>query len=182
MAKRPKLSEDSFLGHLFSPAKNPLPTGVRKTTLKGAKGQRKGRVAAFNRMTPFKQELLKRSGTRDSYLRGETTLADAKARLRPQAIAKNLAKALRPKTVASPRELPLDKRIAAFLIRKLHDGGTSKPVNPQTVYDQNPYFGDNADESILSWGSGRIKHAGRKGSEYEVVDDQGVTHNPFWYH
>lgn len=182
MAKRPSLSEESFLGHLFSPAKKPLPTGLRKTKLKGAKGQHKGRVAAYNRMTPFKQELLKRSGTRDAYLRGESTLAEAKNALRPSAIAKKLARPLRskPSKTAAPELTDLDKRIAQYIITTM--AGRENPINPQTVYDQNPYLGDNAEQEMLHWNAGEIKHAGRSHSEYEVVDNDGVIHNPFWYH
>lgn len=176
MATRPKLSDESFLGHLFSPSKTPLPSGIRKTKLKGLTGQRKTRVAAFNRMTPFKQELLKRSGTRDSYLRGETTLADAKRTLRPKAIAKGLARPLRTaKTIITD----LDKRIARYLITKLSDDGIQ--VNVQTIAEENEYLGANADEGMLRWDTGRLKYAGRSGSEYEVYDN-GRKHNPFWYH
>src|ERR1700750_76770 len=120
MAKRPGLSEDSFLAHLFSPAKTPLPSGIRKTKLKGTKGQSKGRVAAFNRMTPFKQEMLKRAGLRDQYLRGNASLADAKKALRPKAESKGLAKILRPRLpkTASPQVTltPLDIRIARYMV------------------------------------------------------------------
>lgn len=176
MASRPKLSDESFLGHLFGPKKNPLPSGLRKTTLKGAKGHTKGRVAAFNRMTPFKQELLKRSGTRDSYLRGQSTLAEAKAALRPAAIAKKIARPLK----ASTRIITdLDKRIGRYLITKL--SGEGKQVNVRTVAEENEYLSVNADEGMLHWDTGRLKHAGRQGSEYEVWDN-GVKHNPFWYH
>lgn len=181
MAKRPPLSDESFLGHLFGPKKHELPTGIRKTTLKGSKGQRKARVAAFNRMTPFKQELLKRSGKRDAYLRGEATLADAKNSLRPAAIAKKLARPLRGKPFKPILETPLDRRIANYIIVKV-GGTTEKPVNPHTVFEQNPYLGANADEGMLHWSARDLKHAGRAGSEYEVIDDNGVTHNPFWYH
>lgn len=181
MAKRPTLSEDSFLGFLFSPSKHPQPAGIRKRTLKGVKGQKKGRIAAFNRMTPVKQELLKRSGKQDAYLRGEATLADAKNALRPTAIAKNLAKPLRPKAQPAYTQTALDIRIARYIIRKL-DGKTRKPVNTRTVYSENQYLGDNADEGMLVWSEGDIKHAGRRGSEYETVDASGNTHNPFWYH
>lgn len=181
MVKRPKLSDTSFLGYLFSPKKNPLPTGIRKRTLKGAKGQKKGRIAAFNRMTPAKQELLKRSGTQDSYLRGESTLADAKNALRPQAISQGLARPLRSKkpVVAQPMTA-LDIRVLQYTTGKLREHG--KQVNMKTVNAQLPFFGDMADEEMLRWDIGEIKHAGRKGSEYETVDAGGVHHNPFWYH
>jgi hypothetical protein len=183
MAKRPGLSEDTFLAHLFSPSKQPLPSGLRKTTLKGTKGQTKSRLNAFNRMAPFKQEVLKRSGTRDSYLRGQTTLADAKRALRPQAIAKKLAKPTKQRikpTPVSDRRRKLDEYIAAHLKRTVRNAG--RPVNDRTVDAEIVWLGDDADTDMLLWGYGQIKYAGRKGSEYEKHDDDGHTHNPFWYH
>lgn len=182
MATRPTLTENSFLAHLFSPKKYAQPSGIRKTHLKGLKGQNKARVAAFNRMLPVKQELLKRSGTRDSYLRGQSTLADAKNALRPKAVAAKLARPLRPKKTT---HLPwvvtdLDKRIERYLKDKLP--GRVEKYNPRTIEAEIPFLGDNADPLMLRWDIGEIKHAGREGSEYEVVDNQGVTHNPFWYH
>lgn len=180
MVKRPKLSDVSFLGHLFSPKRQPLPTGLRKTVLKGTKGQRKGRVAAFNRMSPFNQELLKRSGTRDSYLRGETSLADAKRTLRPTAERQGLAKPLR-NTLATPsRRERLERFIADHIKRTARNAG--RPVNPRTVDAEIVWLGDSADENMLGWDYGRLKYAGRQGSEYEVLDDRGRRHNPFWYH
>lgn len=179
MAKRPQLSELSFLGHLFSPKKHAVPTGIRKTTLKGKAGQKRGRIAAFNRMAPFKQELLKRSGTRDSYLRGETTLADAKSALRPKGLAAGIARPLRQPKTPPAGMTPLDVRVLSYTTTKLREHG--RQVNLRTVNAQLPFFGDNADEEMLRWDIGGIKHAGRQGSEYEVVVD-GVTHNPFWYH
>ena len=184
MAKRPRLSEDSFLAHLFSPKKQPLPTGLRKATLKGTKGQRSTRLKAFNQMNPFNQEVLKRSGTRDSYLRGDSTLADAKRALRPQAIAKKLAKPVRnrvkPAPILSDRRKRLEQYIAEHLKKELRFARV--PVNDRTVDAEIVWLGDNADEDMLGWSYGKIKYAGRRNSEYEVADNYGRTHNPFWYH
>jgi hypothetical protein len=180
MTRRPKLSDQSFLGHLFSPRKYGQPTGIRKTTLKGTQGQKKGRIAAFNRMLPFKQELLKRSGTRDSYLRGETTLADAKTALRPKGIAAGVAKPVRGSQKPVRMTTDLDRRIERYLKIKLP--GNVEKYNPRTIEAQNPFLGDMAEEGMLRWDLGEIKYAGREGSEYETVDANGVTHNPFWYH
>lgn len=180
MAKRPPLSEDTFLAHLFSPKKHAQPSGIRKTTLKGTKGQKKARVAAFNRMSPFNQELLKRSGQRDAYLRGEGTLANAKASLRPSAIAKRLAHPLRGKPVRGGQPTNLDIRVASYLKYKL--AGNVEKYNPETIDNENEYLGLNADEGMLRWDTGRIKAAGKHGSEYEVIGPDGKVHNPFWYH
>lgn len=181
MAKRIPLSEQSFLAHVFAPKRNPLPSGIRKTTLKGTRGGRTtGRLAAFNRMSPFNQELLKRSGQREAYLRGQASLADAKAALRPKAIAANLAKPLRSaKKIASGRITALDRMIAEHLKRTVRAEG--KDVNDRTVENQMVWL-DNGTDAMTTWSYGQVKYAGRKGSEYERVDTEGVTHNPFWYH
>jgi hypothetical protein len=181
MAKRIPLSENSFLAHLFSPKRNPQPSGIRKTELKGLKGGRtKARLNAFNRMSPFNQELLKRSGQRDAYLRGEATLADAKSSLRPKAIAQKLAKPLRTKTKYKPSGMTgLDRMIAEHLKKTVRAEG--KNVNDRTVEDEIVWL-DNGTEAMTGWSYGKIKYAGRKGSEYERVDSVGKTHNPFWYH
>lgn len=182
MAKRPKLSDESFLAHLFSPSKQPLPSGLRKTTLKGSKGQRRSRLLSYNRMDPFKQEVLKRSGTRDSYLRGESTLADAKRALRPQAIAKAIAKPVKPRGKVTPvtdRRKRLDAYIAEHIKKTVRHTGR---LDERTVDAEIVWLGDDADNSMADWSYGQIKYAGRKGSEYDRFDDTGRRHNPFWYH
>lgn len=182
MAKRPPLTDKSFLASLFSPKKNPLPAGIRKTTLKGLKGGRKAsRLAAFNRMSPKSQETLKQAGLRDAYLTGNATLTDAKKTLRPRAIAFGVA---RPTKAAAAKgktiRTGLDKMIAEHLKRTVRAAG--RPVNTSTVDAEIVWLGDNADEGMLKWGYGQIKHAGRKGSEYEQRDEFGKIHNPLWYH
>jgi hypothetical protein len=182
MPKRPPLNDKTFLAHVYSPKKNPAPSGIRKTTLKSlAGGRSKARLNAFNKMSPVNQELLKRSGMRDAYLKGQASIADAKRTLRDKAVDLKIVKPLRSrKTATKGRVLTsLDKMIATHLKTTLRAEG--KNVNDRTVEAEIVYLGDNADTQILKWDYGRIKHAGRRGSEYEVEVD-GATHNPFWYH
>jgi hypothetical protein len=179
MSRRPPLTDKSFLGFLFSPKKNPLPSGLRKTTLTGLKGGRnKRRLTAFNRMNPVSQEALKRAGLRDAYLRGEATLADAKKALRPRAVAFQVARPVKARGVVPGTRTSLDRMIEARFKDKVRDAG--RRVNQQTVKAQIGYLSPERD--MLTWDYGRFKYAGRKGSEYEVVDEEGITHNPFWYH
>lgn len=181
MPKRIPLNDSSFLGHVFSPKKNPVPSGIRKTSLKGLKGGRtKARLNAFNRMSPFNQELLKRSGQRDAYLRGEASLRDAKETLRPKAILAKVARPLRGAKVHVSRETSLDRAIAERLKKVVRDAG--RPVNHTAVDSNIVHLGNDASEQMTMWSYGEFKHAGRKGSEYEYVDSSGNTRNPLWYH
>lgn len=176
MAKRPALSNESFLGYLFSPKKHPLPAGIRKTTLKGLKGGRKkARLTSFNRMSPASQETLRRSGLREAYLRGEASLADAKSALRPQAVNLKLARPLRTKP---KRQTALDRMIQDRFISKMRASG--RPVNMRTVEQEELWLVPT--EDMLTWQAQDFRYAGRKGSEYEREDDDGTKHNPFWYH
>lgn len=92
---RPKLTEESFLSHLFKPSKNPLPSGIRKSTLKGLKSHKKTRVNSWNKMPAKNQEILRRAGMKDSFLKGESTLVEARRRLRITAVEKGIAKPVR---------------------------------------------------------------------------------------
>lgn len=92
---RPALSDASFLAHIFSPSKNPKPTGLRHRILKGSKGQRKARINAYNKMPAEKQAVIDRSGMRDRYLKGEVTYTDSKKALRESGVQQGLVKPLR---------------------------------------------------------------------------------------
>jgi hypothetical protein len=185
MAPRPQYSDAPFLGHIFSPSKHQKPTGLRKTSLVGRTGRNPRRLASFNRMDAVKQEILKQAGMRDSYLRGESTLADAKRSLRPRAISLNVAKPVKPsnrgKTPRFGIRTALDRLVAAHVKRTLHTAGT--PVNEHTVDEESVWY--DGDDGVLRWGPGQIKYAGRKHSEYERIEHTSsgpITHNPFWYH
>lgn len=182
--RRPSLNTDTFLGHLFSPAKNALPTGLRKHPVAAGKGRKNARVAAYNRMTPFKQEVLRRSGQREAYLRGEASFRDAKEALRGEAVEKRYAKPLRTKKRTSPTRNAMRRRLDTLIadrirINALNAGKKySLPhiienvqLIPEDDYEQSQYIT-----------YPEMKHKGRKGSEYEVIMPDGTTRNPYWYH
>jgi hypothetical protein len=181
MPKRPTLSADSFLAHIFSPKKHAQPVGLRKTHLSGRQWNKR-RLAAYNRMTAVQQETLKRAGTRDHYLKGESTLAEAKRKLRETAVQLGVAKPVRTRTPKPARPLTraerLDKLVADHLIRTIESAG--KEVNLRTVNEEMPAL--DFEEGMLRWSYGKIKYEGRKGSDYEYTGEDGRVHNPLWYH
>lgn len=129
----PRLNLNTLLAHIFGPKRNPKPAGLRAVKLKGLRGGRKaGRLAAFNRMDPVNQEMLKRSGDREEYLKGNKTLAEIKKGIREQAVELGLAKPPRtPKPEIGPpsKESPLvfeqfTRDVAAqLMIDRLRTGG-----------------------------------------------------------
>lgn len=181
MALRPSLTDQSFLGYIFSPKKHPKPTGLKKIGLSGLRGGRtKARLNAFNRMSPAHQELLKRAGMREQYLRGEVTLTDAKSALRPQGISLGVARPLRSTgTTRVVIRTPLDLRVAAHLKHVLRSAG--RPVNENTIDRGIRFIPDEVLPEVEDWEYGQVKYAGSPGSEYETTVD-GKPFNPFWYH
>jgi hypothetical protein len=136
-------------------------------------------------MSAVNQEALKRAGTRDAYLRGDITLAESKRTLRPQAIALNVAKPIRPRGSRLPAggmRTSLKRMIAQHIKNVVRDEG--RPLNPATV-DREIVWLDDESPDMERWNYGQVKYAGRKGSEYERTDYESgrvVIHNPFWYH
>jgi hypothetical protein len=177
MARRPKLSDDSFLKHLFAPSKNPLPTGLRKTTLVGTKGRSKGRLAAYNRMSAKNQEILKRAGTRDAYLRGETSLSESRKVIRQQAVSKGIAKPLR---IPAPNPArSLDNRIAGYVYRSMTQVAQRPVVNGPAIEKRVPYLPSDVKRQVLNWTPSQIR-------AYAADNENMVTigtkqFNPLWY-
>lgn len=181
MAQRPALTDSSFLNFLFHPKKASQPTGLRKSKLASAKGRNPRRLRAYNNLTAVQQETLKRSGQREAYLKGETTLAKAKAALRPTAVNLGIAKPVKTRQTATPvtdRRARLDAMIQQHLRTVIVDAGQ---LWNQATSDAEMVYLD-PDNGMLGWDYGQVKHAGRRGSEYEVVGPDHKTHNPFWYH
>lgn len=185
MAKRPALSENSFLGFLFKPSKNQQPSGLRHNTLTGRTGRNPRRLRAYNKLSAVQQETLKRSGQREAYLKGETTLAKAKAALRPTAIQLGITKPVRSRTKPAPardstpegRRVRLEAMIQKHLRTVIVDAG--RPWNQQTSDAEIVYI--EPENEMMDWTYGQVSYAGRRGSEYETFVD-GKLHNPFWYH
>lgn len=177
MAKRPRLSDDSFLKHLFSPAKNPLPTGIRKRSLKGTRGRDKARLAAYNRMSGANQELLKRSGLREAYLKGDASLQDAKHALRPEAVRRGIAKGLRPVLPTPGRSL--DDQVAGYVYRTV-TGDRRPTVNYNTIRKNVTHLPPGVKPDVLNWTPGKIK--AYAADTANVIDVDGTQINPLWYH
>lgn len=178
MAKRPKLSEDSFLKHLFAPSKNPLPSGIRKRKLVGTKGRTKRRLAAYNRMSGANQELLQRAGLRDEYLAGNATLSDARRTLRTTAVEKGIAHPLRQPVTGGPSR-SLDDLVAGYVYRSM-TGDLRPTVNYDHIRSNITHLPPNVKPNVLKWSPGKIK-AYASNDENKVWN--GNTHiNPLWYH
>lgn len=179
VAKRPSLSEESFLAHLFSPKKNALPTGLRARSITGTKGRKQARVNAYNKMSPLKQEVLKRSGQRDAFLRGEITWTDAKKALRTAAVQKGIVKPVRvraPKPKPMSRRQALDASMAQALMATLRRAG--KDYDPATVIAGSMFI---QEDDVLTIDYNTIKTRARD-STYMMVDESGTQFNPYWYH
>lgn len=193
----PKLSPASLLAHIFAPKRNPKPSGIKAVKLKGLQGGRKaGRLAAFNRMSPVKQAMLKQSGQREEYLRGNKTLADIKATVRATAVDLGVARPLRPRPNPAP---PRDTRkvsplwaeeykrstIAQLIIDRFN--ATNVAHNPKAIRNRVGRMNDDqlrkATKLALAVdGAMGIKALARK--RYE--DDPslylpGAEYNAFWY-
>lgn len=176
MPKRPALTEDSFLRHLFSPKKNPLPTGLRKRALAFSKGRTKARVASYNRMSAANQELLKRSGQRDAYLRGEATLTDARKSLRNTAVGKGIAKPLK---TAKKALLPATPdSVADHVIREFSQAHVE--FNATKLRNNIEYMPEADKRMILKAKVDKIKqYAGDKSKD--IIYSDGEKRNPLWY-
>lgn len=200
MARRPRYTLDTFLKHIFSPSKNPQPSGLRKHVLSGLRGGRsKARLNAFNKMPAKNQAILDRAGMRDAYLRGDAKLADAKRVLREQAVQKGFVKPLRPRTPKAATPAPTarvrqrgegwqvfhhlnnlndsdrkDPRAIAALVNLMNDEQRARALS-FTRYDQ-----------ILAAGTskpnGAVQIGGTLHDAEDVVYIDDHPFNVFWYH
>jgi hypothetical protein len=178
MQKRPTLSEDSFLAHLFSPKKNPLPTGLRARPIAQAKGRRVARVNAYNKMPALKQEVLKRTGLRDAFLKGDVTYTDAKKWLRDTAVHKGIVKPTRVRQPKPNRRISRREAIeglyAQHILHQLRQAG--KTHNPATVYAGTIFMEEDDIESLTY---AQIKD--RAADPDYIMTRNGHTFNPYWY-
>lgn len=94
MPKRPRLTDESFLKSVFQPSKNAIPAGIRKSSVKSNGGRKASRVRSYNGLSAQNQEILRRTGNRDQYLKGTVSLADAKRQLRQEAVKAHIVKPL----------------------------------------------------------------------------------------
>lgn len=177
MAKRPGLTEESFLAHLFSPKKNALPTGLRARPIALSKGRKAARVNAYNKMPAIKQEVFKRSGLRDAYLRGEISFTDAKKALRGKAVEKGIVKPVRSrgkKAPVTPHRASVNGMVAQALLRTLRLAGKDPRV--ATVVAGSAFIQEN-DAVGLTYA--QIKERASDPDFMMTVD--GTSFNPYWY-
>lgn len=177
--KRPKLTEESFLRHIFSPKKNPLPVGLRARPLVAGKGRNKGRVASYNRMSASSQEILKRSGLREAYLKGDISLSAAKSALREKAVERGIAKPLRAKKSQEvrSRRASLDAFIASRIVQKI---SSRKPdFNARNLAKRLVHLPEKDQIKARTW---EIEDIVRYAADPEnVITVDGQTFNPLWY-
>lgn len=176
---RPRLTNESFLQYLFHPKRNPKPTGIRKTVLSGLQGGRtKGRLAAFNRMSAPNQEMLRRSGLRDAYLRGEVKLSEARRSLRQTAVDLGIARPLPARTVAPTRQQTVEALIARHIKDVLDANG--KHYDSQMIDNNVGRIPGIVKPFVGQWDYQAIKDAASEGSPFERIEN-AIRFNPFWY-
>lgn len=173
---RPVLSQESFLRHLFSPAKHKLPTGIKHTKLVGVRGGRSRlRLAAFNRMSARNQEVLRQAGMRDKYLTGDATLADAKRQLRLIAFHKGYRKPRR--TPVTPTS-NLDAANAGHLYRAM--SMAHKPVDERAIRRNISHLPAGMKPDFQKWSDTQIR--AYASDDENLVPVGGRMINPVWYH
>lgn len=179
--KRPAFSDRSFLAAVFSPTKNPVPTGIRKRPVKGTVGRKASRVRSYNAMPPINQLVLYRSDMRDQYLRGDATLADAKRALRGAAVDLGIAKPLRSQkqTIRSGSFSDPATRAYSHLVDTLSSAPTRNRVNVATVRQGTLLMTDDQLRHTLDMDFPAIVSAA-KNPDLQV-EINGKMRNPYWY-
>jgi hypothetical protein len=177
--RRPALSDATFFAHLFSPRKNPKPTGLRHRILKGTKGQRVARINAYNKMPAEKQAVIDRAGNRESFLRGEVTFTDSKRKLRETAVQLGIVKPVR------QRMPPISKGQQVYdqaVVEHLKDEGldSAEHWNERNVRKRLAVTKRITKRDILASDRATLRRqAARRPSDFE---DDGYDFNPYWYH
>jgi hypothetical protein len=177
---RPRITEDNFLAHLFKPSKNPLPTGIRKTVLKGTKGQKKARINAWNKLTGRDQEIIRRAGLQDAYLRGDVNRTEAKQRLRGQAVSKGIVKPVRRRR---PTESTRDDIYDTFrhVQRVLSATGRTNPDHLRMNAVLMSQHQRNEVRKIKTFDEYRAE-ADSGDEKWEYTFNDGVSRSLLWYH
>jgi hypothetical protein len=172
-----RFDRDSFLSHVFHPNKVSRPTGLRKTSISG-KGWKASRRNSFNRMDAVKQRTIKESGTLTSYLKGETTLADAKRKLRPEAIQKGIAKPPRVRGKANSDATIIEKLLGLANHRpdnSDHHGTIDRETVTHNVRDRM-----SGEQKAKAMGLSSYEELVEEATDDNNLDADG--RNPFWYH
>jgi hypothetical protein len=205
MARRPALTDGSFLSHIFSPKKNPLPTGIRHRKIVSTKGRVKARVNAYNKMPAKNQEVLARTGQRDAYLRGETTLVQARSKLRETAIKLGVAKPVKSRGGKRVDTRTQDRKLTELAVLQwgvknltVNDRADFRgSANVETMSRMIPFMTDAQLDEVITPGftvgrwryyasQAQARMAGwsddKKADKYITVDDQGNPLSPYFYH
>lgn len=185
MAQRPPLSDSSFLAAVFSPKKNPIPVGLRKSRLASVTGRKASRLKSYNAMSALNQRVLAETKQREAYLRGDVTIAEAKRALRNKAVELGVAKPLRPKVTVTgpPTSRAVDKRtrVLDHMWRQLTGTKTRQPVNIGVLRRGTLMMSPDQLSRALDMAAPDIKSAANNPEEaIEVAEGKHL--NPFWYH
>ena len=192
------LTENKFLAFIFHPKKETRPKGVRKHYVVGrGKGRKASRIRAYNRLDGVKQRIVDSVG-RERYLRGEVTLGQAKAELRPRAIEKGIAKPVRRrgKVVAEPVApvAPVAVDDVGPAIRNIYavaqerwpykDNGDAKaPIQVLTISKNvKDRMGPKGRELASRITYERLKKEAESTRNLRIDRDTGEIYNPWWYH
>lgn len=188
----PRLNLASLLAHIFGPKRNPKPAGIRAVKLKGLRGGRKaGRLAAFNRMDPVKQEMLKQTGHREEYLTGRKTLADIRREVRFTAVDLGVARPGRNasrRSTLKPSPIVGDDAVREIAAQLMIDrlSSSNVPHNPAAIRKRAMRMTDAQVKMVVKVaypvdGTRKIKELA--GKRYE--DDPSIyiraEANAFWY-
>lgn len=185
MAKRPPLSDTSFLAAVFAPKANPVPVGLRKRRLKGVTGRKASRLKSYNSMSALNQRVLDETKQREAYLRGDITIAEAKRALRNKAVDLGIVKPLRGERRAAKGIIGSAgnkrSRVLDHMWRQLQGSTTKKPVNIGMLRRGTLFMRPDQLTRALNMTAADIKEAASNDDEkVEVVEGQSL--NPFWYH
>jgi hypothetical protein len=186
--KRPSLNPINFLKHLFAPKSNALPTGIRARKLTGTKGRSKARLAAYNRMSGPSQEILRQSGLRDAYLKGEASLKDARGELRGRALKHGIAKPTKAEKAAAEaakgKKRAVDAQVdhaayvASKVAYKLRDAG--RKVNFVNMVANLSVLSTDALDAVEKLDVAEIRaYAGDENNTITLPSGRRI--NPLWY-
>jgi hypothetical protein len=177
---RPKLNPLNFLKHLFAPKSNPLPTGIRARKLVGTKGRNKARLASYNRMAGPTQEILRQSGMREQYLKGEISLKDAREALRKSAVKQGVAKPNAKDKLRTSLESHVDHAASVAIRVGIKLRAEGKKVNSVNMIRNMSYLSTESLDEVDTMSVIEIRaFAGNEDNVIELPNGRRV--NPLWY-
>lgn len=167
MARKPALSNKSFLQSIFQPSKHQTPKGLRKRSATKTSGRNARRVRAFNNLTPAKQAILDKANQREAYLRGDTTLTEAKNSLRAEAIRNGW-------TAPVTRTTSIEHHISSLVQR-----ATGRNIDPDKLHQRVNAMTPEQRREASSLTFAELQQRASDNDNLIETDD-GDT-NPFWY-